>query len=64
MMGTSFVEVEIAARLLEDGHRSQAYGVAIAVLHRIGDQLSDESKLCWERAREVALAAQNYAWAA
>jgi hypothetical protein len=64
MMGTSFIEVEIAARLLEAGHRSEAYGVAIAVLHKVGDQWSDESRLCWDRAREIALAAQNYALAA
>lgn len=64
MMGTNFVEVEIAARLLEAGHRAEAYGIAIGVLHRVGGQLSDEAKLCWERAREVALAAHDYAHAA
>lgn len=58
-MGNNLVELEIAARLLEDGYRAEAYGVAVHVLHRVGNVAGDESRLCWDRARAVAMAASS-----
>lgn len=58
MMGSNLVEVEIAARLLEAGHPLQAYGVAVGVLHRVSNHLDEDARLCWDRARAVAQAAQ------
>ncbi|CAA7613211.1 hypothetical protein [Magnetospirillum sp. UT-4] len=50
-------DIEIATRLLAAGRRSEAYGLAVAVLHRVGDQGSDEARRYWTRASELAEAA-------